>query len=105
MIMMLDPELNKKVEATINSVDSIKAVGVSPFLKDRILNNINTNEAVESSIWSWFTPKLQFATLLILIMLNIYAYKALTSNDYNITVEEFVDTYNFGEETYTSIFN
>ena len=102
---MKDTVLNKKVNTTLNAVDTIQEVKVSPFLKDRILNNINTEVEETQKIWSWFTPKLQIAMLIVVILLNVYAYKVLTSDNYNTTVEEFVDTYDFGEETYTSIFN
>ncbi|WP_243471453.1 hypothetical protein [Winogradskyella sp. MH6] len=103
--MMKDSGINKKVNTTLNVVDTIQEVKVSPFLKDRILNNINTEVEETQKIWSWFTPKLQIAMLIVVILLNVYAYKVLTSDNYNTTVEEFVDTYDFGEETYTSIFN
>ncbi len=102
---MKDSGINKKVNTTLNVVDTIQEVKVSPFLKDRILNNINTEVEETQKIWSWFTPKLQIAMLIVVILLNVYAYKVLTSDNYNTTVEEFVDTYDFGEETYTSIFN
>ncbi len=103
--MMKDSGINKKVNTTLNVVDTIQEVKVSPFLKDRILNNINTEVEETQNVWSWFTPKLQIAMLIVVILLNVYAYKVLTSDNYNTTVEEFVDTYDFGEETYTSIFN
>jgi hypothetical protein len=102
---MKDSGINKKVNTTLNAVDTIQEVKVSPFLKDRILNNINTEVEETQKIWSWFTPKLQIVMLIVVILLNVYAYKVLTSDNYNTTVEEFVDTYDFGDETYTSIFN
>ena len=99
-------DIDKKVKATIDSVESIEEVKVSPFLKDKILYNIGVEKAEAISLWSWFTPSLQLATLVLFMILNVYAYKSLSSEDYNATVEEFVDTYDFGEEaTYTSIFN
>ncbi|WP_426429873.1 hypothetical protein ACPX19_10050 [Winogradskyella sp. HB-48] len=103
--MMKDSEINKKVNATLNAVDAIQEVKVSPFLKDRILNNVTAKVEETQKVWSWFTPKYQIATLIVVILLNVYAYKVLTSDEYNTTVEEFVDTYDFGDETYTSIFN
>lgn len=102
---MKDTEINKKVSAALNAVDTIQDVKVSPFLKDRILNNLSTEIDETQKVWAWFTPKFQLATLIVVILLNVYAYKVLTSDNYNTTVEEFVDTYDFGDETYTSIFN
>ena len=102
---MKDTEINKKVNATLNVADTIQEVRVSPSLKDRILNNLSIEIDENHKVWAWFTPKFQLATLIVVVLLNVYAYKVLTSDNYNTTVEEFVDTYNFGDETYTSIFN
>ncbi|WP_138434296.1 hypothetical protein [Winogradskyella algicola] len=103
--MMKDSEIKKKVNTTLNAVDTIQEVKVSPFLKDRILNNLNVENEETERVWAWFTPKFQIATLVVVVLLNIYAYKVLISEEYNSTVEEFVDTYDFGDEAYTSIFN
>lgn len=103
--MMSNTEIDNKVKATIDSVDSIQEVNVSPFLKDRILHQLDAEEELSSSVLSWFTPQLQLAALCLVILLNVYAYSVLTSQEYETKVEEFVDTYDFGDETYTSIFN
>lgn len=102
---MKDSGINKKVNATLNAVETIQEVKFSPFLKDRILNNLTVDKEETLKVWSWFTPKFQLATLIVVILLNIYAYKVFASDNYNTTVEEFVDTYGFGDETYTSIFD
>lgn len=103
--MMSNTEIDNKVKATIDSVDSIKEVNVSPFLKDRILHQLDAEEEKSKLVFSWFTPQLQLAALCVVILLNVYAYSVLTSQEYETKVEEFVDTYDFGDETYTSIFN
>lgn len=106
MNMRTNLKIEKKVELTLSSIDKIEEVKISPFFKEKVMHQIrNASEAKNEAIVSWFTPSLQFATLVLFIVLNIYAYKSLTSEDYNSKVEEFVDTYDFGEETYTSIFN
>lgn len=103
--MMLNTEIDNKVNATIDSIDSIEEVRVSSFLKDRILNQLDAEEELSTPIFSWFTPQLQLAALCVVILLNVYAYTILSSQEYETKVEEFVDTYDFGDETYTSIFN
>jgi hypothetical protein len=102
---MSNSEIDKKVKATIDSIESIEEVKVSPFLKDRILQQLNVEEEKSTPIFSWFTPQLQLAALCVVILLNVYAYTILTSQEYETKVEEFADTYDFGDETYTSIFN
>jgi len=103
--MMSNSEIDKKVKMTIDSVDSMEEVRVSPFLKDRILHQLHTKEELSSPVFSWFTPQLQLVALCMVIVLNVYAYTILTSQEYETKVEEFVDTYDFEDETYTSIFN
>lgn len=103
--MMSNTEIDNKVNATIDSIDSIEEVQVSPFLKDRILHQLDAEEELSTPIFSWFTPQLQLAALCVVILLNVYAYTILSSQEYETKVEEFVDTYDFGDETYTSIFN
>jgi len=103
--MMSNSEIDKKVKATIDSIELIEEVRVSPFLKDRILHQLDAKEELSLSVFNWFTPQLQLAALSLVILLNVYAYTKLSSQEYETKVEEFVDTYDFGDETYTSIFN
>ena len=103
--MMSNSEIDKKVKMTIDSVDSMEEVRVSPFLKDRILHQLHAKEELSSPVFSWFTPQLQLVALCMVIVLNVYAYTILTSQEYETKVEEFLDTYDFEDETYTSIFN
>lgn len=96
----------KKVAEAFDAIESVEEVKVSPFFKEKVMQQIRSASKEKEVIsYSWFTPSLQCATLILLMFLNVYTYKVLTSNDYNTTVEEFVDTYDFSEETYTSIFN
>lgn len=103
--MMSNSEIDKKIKATIDSIELIEEVQVSPFLKDRILHQLDAEEELSSSFFNWFSPQLQLAALCLVILLNVYAYTILSSQEYETKVEEFVDTYDFGDETYTSIFN
>ena len=103
--MMSNSEIEKKVEATIDSVDFIEHVNVSPFLKDRILNQLSSRKEETDTAWSWFTSAIQLATLVLFIALNVYAYFNLNQEEYNSTIDEFAETYDLSEETDSSIFN
>ncbi len=101
---MSNSEIDKKVKATLDSMQSIDEVKVSPFLKDRILHQIDAFEDRQESSWLWFTPSLQLATLIVFMVLNVYAYININSEAYNSSIDEFTETYGLGEETDTFIF-
>ncbi len=102
--MMSNTEINKKVKATLDSVQSIDEVKVSPFLKDRILYQIGAREINQQSSWAWFTPKLQLATLIMFMVLNVFTYVSLNSEDYNSSIDEFTEMYGLNEDSDTPIF-
>lgn len=102
--MMSNSEIEKKIEATIDSVESIEYVKVSPFVKDRIMHQVSSKNNEVTSIWSWFTPSFQLATLILFMILNVYAYINLNSEDYNSSIEEFTETYGLDEGIDSTIF-
>ena len=80
-------KMDKKVKATIDSVESISEVKVSPFFKENVMHQIRTaSEDVKDATYSWFTPKLQLATLACVVILNIMAFQNLKEATYNDNV-------------------
>lgn len=102
---MSNSEIDKKVKSTLDAIDSIEVVKVSPFLKDRILNNLDHAPEKIGSIWSWYTPNLQLTTLLMFIMLNLFAYINMNSEDYDLVIDEFTETYELDIETESTFSN
>jgi hypothetical protein len=104
--METNPEINKKVNDIFDSVDSIKEVQVSAFFKENVMHQIrNTSEEIQEVPWSWFTPSLQLATLVLFITLNIYAYLNLNTSEYDSGINQFAETYGLSTASEPSIFN
>ena len=70
--MKTSTEINSNVKDTLLAVKTINTAEVSPFFKERVLQQIfNIPEEKASTSWTWFTPKIQFATLAGVLVLNI----------------------------------
>ncbi|MGY0391164.1 hypothetical protein ACW5R3_01225 [Bizionia sp. KMM 8389] len=103
--METDRNIKLKTEATINVADRIESVQASPFFKDRAMQRLFAEKEVKQTAWGWFTPKLQLATLVCLVVLNIFAFSSINKSTYNENVSEFAETYGLSTSTQTSILN
>ncbi|WP_179352532.1 hypothetical protein [Winogradskyella vidalii] len=102
--MKTNVEMNKKVTDTFDSVESIKEVEVSPFFKEKVMHQIRkANEERQDTAWSWFTPKLQLATLVCLVVLNIIAFNSLKESNYDESLNDFATSYGLVTDTQSSI--
>lgn len=103
--MKTNKDIFDKVKSTMNAFDTIQDVKVSPFLKDKTIHRLFGEREQELSWWSWFTPKLQLATLTCLFILNVIAFIQVTDEDYNANVEEFVEAYELEVEDESYLLN
>ncbi len=104
--MKPNSEINKKVKDTLDSIESIKEVKVSPFFKENVMYQIhNASEDIQEATWSWFTPKLQLATLVCVVVLNVMAFMKLKEITYNENVTEFAESYGLSTSAENSILN
>lgn len=102
--MKTNVEMNKKVKETLDSIESIKEVEVSPFFKEKVMHQIrNASEDIQEATWSWFTPKVQLATLVCVVVLNIIAFNNLQKMTYNESVSSFAESYGLSTDTENSI--
>lgn len=102
--MNTNVEMNKKVKDTFDSVESIKEVKVSPFFKEKVMHQIRkTPEEIQETTWSWFIPKLQLATLVCLVVLNIIAFSNLKDSTYDENLNNFATSYGLITDTESSI--
>lgn len=85
--------IQKKVEASFKAVETIEEVKVSLFFKDKTIQRLFSEKEEVPYFWSWFTPKLQLATLVGIVVLNVLAYSQLNIDTYEDTVYDFADTY------------
>lgn len=98
--MRTNLEIEKKVKATIDSVESIEEVSVSPFFKEKVMHQIRTaSEDRKEIVLSWFTPRLQLATLVCIVVLNIIAFSNLEDNSYDENLNEFAESYGLSTST------
>ena len=101
--------INKQVEATFNALNSIDKVEVNHFFKHKVLQKLNAEKEVKPSVFSWFTPQLQLATLSVVLLLNFgtiyYAFNN-ANNAVNTAseIETFAQDYSLNTES-VSILN
>jgi hypothetical protein len=88
--------IHQQVEDTFNVLEDINSVEVSPFFKHKILQKINTEEE-KKVVLNWFTPKLQLAAFVIVLLMNTSAiYYAFSSSE----VSTNTDINSFAQEYY-----
>lgn len=96
--------INKLVENSLEMGGTISKVQASPFFKDKVLNKLFA-EKEATSIFAWFTPQLQLATLACFLVLNVYTFIQYSQNNYDTKVSNFAETYNLSSEGSDSLFN
>ncbi|GAB1857420.1 hypothetical protein MHTCC0001_22560 [Flavobacteriaceae bacterium MHTCC 0001] len=86
--------LYSQIEETLNVLDSIEVVNVSPFFKDKTMNILFAEKTEAQTVWAWFTPKLQLATLACVVVLNVIAFTKLEiTSEYDEDLAEFAESY------------
>ncbi|MBC3757644.1 hypothetical protein H7U19_04470 [Hyunsoonleella sp. SJ7] len=87
--------LQQQIDETLNVLDNISEVNVSPFFKDKTMNVLFAEKEEDApTVWAWFTPKLQLVTLFCLVILNVIALTRLEStSDYDENLAEFAESY------------
>lgn len=75
---------NKPIDEnnTFDILDEIQEVKVSPFFKNKVLNQLREQKEEKVPLFTWFTPQLQLATLALVLCMN-----ALTIF-YSLNIEE-----------------
>lgn len=86
---------------TFDVLDEIQEVKVSPFFKNKVLNQIRQQKEEKSPSLGWFTPQLQLATFALIVCINATAiYFSFTSegDTQELTgFEAFVEDYHLGD--------
>ncbi|OEK07593.1 hypothetical protein A8C32_17505 [Flavivirga aquatica] len=103
--MKNNKDIQDKIDMTFKSVDVIESVNVSPFFKDKTMQRLFTEKEEPQVVWSWFTPKLQFATLVCIIALNLIAFSKLQGATYDENINEFAESYGLSTSTEPILFN
>lgn len=105
--MKTNKNIQDKVDSAFEALDASEAVSVSPFFKDKTMNVLFTEKKVQQSNWIWFTPKLQLAALVCVVVLNVVAFTKLEDvSSYDENLSEFAETYGLSiNDDNTSILN
>ena len=100
--------IQDKIDSTLSAMDTIESVNVSPFFKDKAMQRLFAEKEEGITVWNWFTPKLQLATLVCVVVLNVFAFsnlKASNTTSYNDNIDEFAETYGLSSTLETSFLN
>ena len=97
--------IQKKIDDTFAAMDAIENVNVSPFFKDKTMQRMFAEKEEKQIVWSWFTPKLQLATLVCIIALNVMAFTNLNTSAYQDNISEFAETYGLSSSSNDTFIN
>lgn len=101
--MKTNQNISEEIYKTFESLDKIQETKVSPFFKDKVLRNVFEAKEEVREPFLWFTPKLQFATLLVFVLLNTFALSNLKTDTYSENVSNFAENYGLYSSTDSSI--
>jgi hypothetical protein len=105
--MKSNKKINQEVEDTFKVLEKIENVNVNHFFKHKVLSKFLQEKEEKKSIFSWFTPQFQLATLSIVLLLNasviFYSYKSSESSS-NTNIDTFAQKYSLQSST-NSILN
>lgn len=97
--MEIDKNINDKVKSTFNALNSVEEVSVSPFFKDKTMKRLFSKKEESQIFGYWFTPKLQLAALVCIVVLNAIAFSQLKETTYDNNVNEFAESYGLSTST------
>lgn len=98
--------IQENIDATLNVLDTINEVKVSPFFKDKTIQRLfSEQEETVPSGFSWLSPKLQLATFVCVLLVNIFGIYQLTKTEYDNNISDFATMYELGESENPSLFN
>lgn len=103
--METNKNIENKVNQTIHAINNIEHVNVSPFFKEQTMQRLFKEKEDVVGGWSWFTPKVQLATLICVVVLNVFAFVQLQKTSYNNDINAFAETYGLSANTDTSVLN
>ncbi|APX99804.1 hypothetical protein [Lacinutrix venerupis] len=105
--MKTNMNIEEKVTKTLEVFDTMDTVKAPPFFKDKTMQLLfaEKEEKVTPLFWSWFTPQLQLATLVCVVLVNFYAIKEINNSEYESSISSFASDYGIAGEQESSIFN
>lgn len=86
-------------------LDAIKKVEITPFFKNKVLREINNINAQnkknkEHYLFNWFTPKLQLASIALILVVNASAVFYVFQNKEKNAITNFASEFSLSTEDY-----
>jgi len=97
-------DIDKKVEEFLAQTGHGKEVPISPFFKDKTLNILFAEKEERPVVSGWFTPKLQLAALVVILLANTYVLYTINQSNYNQQLEQFAESYQLSNDSEISTF-
>ena len=109
---MVKKDIKNSVKETLEVLDDIKKVEVSPFFAHQVLQAIKIEKEHQiektDAVFSWFSPNVQLASLAIILIINVtailYGFKAGEVSSSSSEIEQFAVEYHLQSEN-NSIIN
>lgn len=104
--MKTNKNTHDKIEDTFKVLEKLERVELSPFFKEKTIQRIfSKKEKEQQQVWSWFTPKLQLATLVFLFVLNAIVLSQLKETTYDQNVNHFAESFELSIDIETTKLN
>ena len=106
MNMETKKDIQQKVDAALHSAETIEEVKISPFFKEKAMRQIQAEKVQASPVfWSWLTPQIQFAVLVLIVAINVFAVMQLRDERYDDDISNFAESYGLTVDASESLMN
>jgi hypothetical protein len=101
---MKNKQIKQQVNETFNVLNAIEKVEVSHFFKHKVLQKLAVEKQQKETVFSWFTPSIQFASLCVILFLNaatvFYVFTTASNNNEKTSdIELFAQKYALQSES------
>lgn len=103
--MESNKNIQEKIDNTFKAAEAIEQVSVSPFFKDKTMQRMFSEKEEEKVAWSWFSPKLQLATLACVVVINVIAFTQVNKTSYDENINQFAESYGLTTSDSNSLLN
>ena len=101
--MEKDKNIQDKIDNSFKVLETIESVNISPFFKDKTMKRLFKEKEEKLFVSTWFTPKLQLAALVCVVVLNVIAFTQLQETTYDNNVNQFAESYGLTTSTESTL--
>lgn len=92
-------DISTKIEETLDVVNHISEVKIPSSFKQNVFSKIAQNRK-EKPVLTWFTPQLQVAAMLVILLVNVSAIVyTFSTQEQTLEIEAFAQEYDFENST------